>query len=140
MSKRNKLGKVHPPRQAILARHESFSGPLPAPVDLEHYEKVLPGAAERIISMAERQSAHRQNLETKVINSEISNSKTGLYFGFAIGIGGFIVVGYCASFGYQILAGIIAALDIGSLVGVFVYGSEKRKKERIEKEHIVSME
>jgi uncharacterized membrane protein len=44
-----------------------FSGPLPHPEDLAKYEQVLPGAADRIIRMAEQQAAHRQNLERAVI-------------------------------------------------------------------------
>ena len=48
--------------EAILAAVEisRFSGPLPHPEDLAKYEQVLPGAADRIISMAEQQAAHRQ--------------------------------------------------------------------------------
>jgi len=32
---------------------QSFSGPLPTPAILEQYDHLLPGAAERILSMAE---------------------------------------------------------------------------------------
>jgi uncharacterized membrane protein len=39
----------------------SRSVPLPHPSELEHYENILPGAAARIIAMAENQSKHRQN-------------------------------------------------------------------------------
>ena len=122
-----------------ITQHEtvSFSGPLPPPSHLELYEKILPGAAERILKMAEEQSAHRRSLETKVIHAGIASSNKGLIFGFIIGISGFVVVGYCASLGYQILAGVIGALDLASLVGVFVYGSNQQKMERIEKEHAV---
>jgi uncharacterized membrane protein len=35
------------------------SGPIPAPEILKAYDIVLPGLAERIVSMAEAQSAHR---------------------------------------------------------------------------------
>ena len=112
----------------------SFSGPLPHPNDLEKYENIVPGSAEKIIKLAENQSIHRQNLEKKVINSGIKNSNKGLNFGLIIGISGFIVVAYCAYLKLQVLAGIIAAIDLGSLVGVFVYGSIQRKNERLLKE------
>jgi hypothetical protein len=36
-----------------------FSGPLPGPQTLQGYEQILPGAAERIMALAERQAAHR---------------------------------------------------------------------------------
>lgn len=38
-------------------------GPLPAPEDLRRYDLVSPGAAERIIRMAEEESGHRRRLE-----------------------------------------------------------------------------
>lgn len=38
------------------------SGPLPDPATLEQYEQLVPGAAQRIIAMAEREQAHRHQL------------------------------------------------------------------------------
>ena len=43
-----------------------FSGPIPPPNIIEGYEKIVPGSADRIISMAERQSEHRQKMEQKM--------------------------------------------------------------------------
>jgi uncharacterized membrane protein len=47
--------------EATFAQH--FRGPLPPPELLEHYEKVLPGGAERIFRMAENEQEHRHALE-----------------------------------------------------------------------------
>ena len=47
----------------------AYSGPLPSPEALEKYNQVLPGAAERILAMAENQGKHRQDIERKVIES-----------------------------------------------------------------------
>lgn len=52
-----------------------FSGPLPHPEDLAKYEQILPGAADRLIRMAEQQAAHRQNLEKAVIFSNLTMQK-----------------------------------------------------------------
>lgn len=124
-------------RAVVQTQSIAFSGPIPPPAHLEQYERILPGAAERILKMAEEQSAHRRSLETKVIDSGVISSNRGLWFGFIIGLAGFSIVGYSAYLGYEALAGIIAALDLGSLVGVFVYGSRQRKQERLEKEQAV---
>ena len=125
--------------RAAIVEHQSvsFSGPLPPPNHLEQYERILPGAAERILKMAEDQSLHRRSLEAKVIHSGVTDSKRGLWFGLIMGLSCFGLVGFCASLGLQLLAGIIAALDLGSLVGVFVYGSRQKKAERVEKERAV---
>ncbi len=87
--------------------------------------------------MAEEQADHRRGLETQVIQSGIKDSRKGLWFGFLIGVTGFGVVAYCAYLRFQVLAAIIATLDLGSLVGVFIYGSRKRSTERLEKEKAV---
>ncbi|PIQ30327.1 MAG: hypothetical protein COS35_13425 [Zetaproteobacteria bacterium CG02_land_8_20_14_3_00_50_9] len=39
------------------------SGPLPAPEDFAKYENILPGAAERILSMAENEARHRHTID-----------------------------------------------------------------------------
>ena len=52
-----------------VARVETFQGPIPPPSVLEAYEKILPGAAERILKMAENQSTHRQEIEKIVVRS-----------------------------------------------------------------------
>jgi uncharacterized membrane protein len=46
--------------------------PVPPPQTLEHYERVLPGAAERIVRMAEEDLRHRRELEHKTRAAEIA--------------------------------------------------------------------
>ena len=38
----------------ITAQQTSFSGPIPHPETLKGYNEIVPGAAERILAMAER--------------------------------------------------------------------------------------
>lgn len=40
-----------------------YSGPLPPATELVKYNEACPGAAERIIAMAENQAKHRQEME-----------------------------------------------------------------------------
>lgn len=44
-----------------VMRSEIYSGPIPPPEAFEKYEKVLPGAADRIMKMTERQQEHRMS-------------------------------------------------------------------------------
>lgn len=80
----------------VYSKSEYFNGPLPHPEILKKYEETLPGAANRIIRMAERQSQHRQQLEARVINSNISHEKIGMYLAFLIttslATGGFYLI------------------------------------------------
>jgi len=65
---------------------EKFSGPLPHPNHLAAYEQTLPGAADRILTMAEKQQNHRMNLENQVIPSEVQINKRGQWFAFIMGL------------------------------------------------------
>jgi uncharacterized membrane protein len=48
---------------SLLNSISQFVGPIPPPDLLKKYEDALDGAADRIIKMAEKQSAHRQWME-----------------------------------------------------------------------------
>lgn len=57
-----------------------FSGPIPPPNMIKGYEAILPGAADRIITMAEKQSSHRQEMERKIISADSRDSLLGILF------------------------------------------------------------
>ncbi|MFC1613490.1 DUF2335 domain-containing protein [Patescibacteria group bacterium] len=133
MSKNNKIQNDSNNKPAIVSQSVHFSGPLPHPDILRKFDEVYPGAAKIIIDMAKEQSGHRQILEKDVINSDIKNSRLGLWFGFIIAITGLILGVVLIYFG-NIGSGLfISGGTIVSLVGTFVYGSQGRRKEREEK-------
>lgn len=68
----------------LVQGHVSFAGPLPHPTILENYDRIMPGAAERILGMAERQSTHRQEIEKDVIRSEVFKARVGTVLGFVL--------------------------------------------------------
>jgi uncharacterized membrane protein len=49
------------------------SGPLPPPSELQEFEKISPGAAARIIEMAEREQAHRHRMEELSTQADIEH-------------------------------------------------------------------
>ena len=74
----------------IVARHTLLhQGPLPLPAVLKQYDDIVPGAAERIMRMAEHQAQHRQDLEARVIRTDNLKSLLGMIFGFVIALVGF---------------------------------------------------
>jgi len=86
-----------------------FSGPLPPPSTLAAYDRVHPGAANRIIEMAEQRASHRESMERLIADSSTKNERIGMWFAFMLtgalmGIGGLLVakgkdtVGYLAVF------------------------------------------
>lgn len=104
-----------------------FSGPLPPPQILADYNRIVPGSGNRIIAMAEKQAEHRRRLETQVISSDITNSRVGLVCGLLIGL---VAATIIAIYGNPQAGVGMGLVTLASLVGVFVYGSRLRFKER----------
>ena len=106
----------------------TYSGPLPPAEAFEKYEAVCPGAADRIIAMAERQAAHRQEIEKTVVNSGSRNSQMGiisaLILAIAVLIGGVV----CILMNHDWAGAVIVGIDIVGLCGVFVYGTKIRQQ------------
>lgn len=55
-----------------------FMGPIPPPNILNEYEQLLPGAANRILEMAENQVRHRHEIENKQIHIEMSQNQSNI--------------------------------------------------------------
>ena len=73
----------------LLAERRRWSGPIPSPEHLEGYESVLPGLADRIVSMWEQQQAHRVRMESsgleidrRIVIADIIQSYSGTAFSF----------------------------------------------------------
>ena len=113
--------------QTTYAFHE---GPLPSPEVLAKYDDIVAGAAERIITMAEMQARHRQELEKIVVKSGARDSLLGLIFALIIGLATIIGGTYVAVGGHPTEGTILGGVGLASLVGVFVYGSRQRRAER----------
>ena len=116
---------------AIIQR--KYSGPIPPPSSLRGYEEVLPGSADRILSMAERQSQHRQDMEKKMVNSESRDSLLGILFAFAL-CSGFLVTAIVTVVmvpegAGAVSAAVIGASGIGTIIGTFIKSTRISKKD-----------
>jgi len=65
MSSNNRVGRNLPQVGVQRTIAHFSSGPLPPPDDLQRYNAILPGAAERILAMAEKQLEARLLIETE---------------------------------------------------------------------------
>lgn len=108
----------------------SFSGPLPHPDILAQYNHAVPNGAERIIVMAEKQSEHRMALETQALTADIWRSYAGVGAGLLVAVL-FLVASYdLIHDGHEWAGATVGGIDIASLVGVFVFGTISRRRER----------
>jgi uncharacterized membrane protein len=120
-------------RQEVAATYHR--GPLPDPVDFSEYEKICPGAADRIIKMAENQSAHRQKIEQSIVSIQNRNSLIGIIFAFIIGMtvisGGIYIVINGQTTGKVIAGTLFSGAGLAGLVGAFIYGTSFKNKQKI---------
>ena len=137
---------------AIVGRHEeisvvrstSWSGPLPPPSDFQQYEETLPGAANRILEIVERQQNHQHSQERivleqagiildigrKAATSDSRRAYLGILSGLTISIltiGGSI---YLIANGQEWAGLTLAGINLTGLFGVFVYGARARRANR----------
>lgn len=125
--------KQPPPTTQFSAQMAFHSGPIPPPEILEKYDQVLLGGAERIMAMAENQSAHRQKLEEKYLTAEARNSLLGIIFALFLGVTGLAASGICIYVGQGWPGAALGGATLVSLVGTFIYGTRQRRIEREQK-------
>ena len=119
-----------PAEEVVQVTHqrsiEVSSGPLPPPSFFRAYEDTLPGAAHRILTMAEKQQGHRHVQQSVRLASDASREARGQWMAFAIVmvalVGGFSLVMFGRS-----IEGVATALGaIGGIVGLFMRSRRKR--------------
>jgi uncharacterized membrane protein len=106
--------------RAIQLVTTRFSGPLPPPAVLQAYDDMSPGLADRIVAMAEREQEHRHNLEDRAFNEDSKLGKRGQILAFIIAFAGLVAAVILGLTGQPVVAGIIASLDLVTLVTVFL--------------------
>jgi uncharacterized membrane protein len=100
--------------QILAVVQEAFTGPMPHPRHLAEYEETLPGCAERIMRMAEKEQDARHSVSAELVEIEKRNTKRGMWFGFIIA--GLLVAGAvtCAAIGQTTVAvALVAAAAVG---------------------------
>lgn len=80
IKKQKPIAKVEEPPlvQVKTEMVEEYSGLIPHPRIVEGYEKICPGAADRILKMAEEELVHKRELEKKEEDSIIECRKLDL--------------------------------------------------------------
>ena len=111
----------------------SFAGPLPPPVVLEHFERILPGAANRILAYAEDQLRHRRLIETRLLQAKTRAMSRGQWLGFTVVLVGMGIGAWLVRNGYGIygFGSILAPLT--ATAALFVLSRRRQGRERAEK-------
>jgi len=112
-----------------MSQSMTFQGPIPPPEILRQYNDIIPDGADRILKMAEAQSAHRIELEAIVIKGDDRRADRGLTTGFTVCVLVLVLSFIIVMYGHDAAGTVLGTLDIASLVGIFVYGRRVKKKE-----------
>lgn len=113
---------------AQFSRTEQFQGPFPHPQTLEQYNKVLPGAAERIFSLTENEQSHRHEIQKTAVAGSISRDRRGQWMGYTITIAVLAIAVFFAYRGNTAFAGALITVDLVALAAIFVSGKSKSSK------------
>jgi len=95
---RHRLPTPNNPQQLVKMQAQStrFQGPIPPPEILRQYAEVVPELPRIIVGEYQKQSAHRQKLESQLLESNIRKETRGQWISFAFGgatlIGGFLLI------------------------------------------------
>ncbi|WP_188512639.1 DUF2335 domain-containing protein [Blastomonas aquatica] len=108
---------------------ERFSGPIAHPRHLKEYEAICPGAADRIISMAEGNLAHAQDIQTLAIQADIDDAKAGRLYGFLALMALIIAAGVSAFLGNELMASAFLGAGVLGVVGQLIKGRGSNEKE-----------
>ena len=88
------------------------SAPLPEPVELEHYERVVPGAADGIITVAGGRAAHIQHLQSRQMQLVGRLASRLMVLGTVVVLVGLAAASYLAFLGHSALSATVGIADI----------------------------
>jgi len=114
---------------SLSIKTNHFSGPLPPPDLLKHYDEIQNGFAERIIKMAEQDAEHTRDMQRRILEAKKSEVSLGQIFGFLIGVIALICGTVAAINDQPVVGALIGSGGVLGLVSIFIYGRAKEEKE-----------
>ena len=119
---------TNPQTQLLQTQVTTSSSPVPPAELLAGYNQAIPNGAERLFSLVEKQSDHRQRMEDRAIDWQIEANKRGQIFALLLavifgGLGGTLGI-----MGHDWLAGGIFTTTIGGLAYTFISGQRYQQR------------
>lgn len=127
MSNRNKPKVTQPPNVSV-SHSQFYQGPLPPAQQLQQYEQIQPGFAERVLVLTEGEAEHRRQLETEILKVSKWATIRGQVFGFVSVLVLSLVCTYALYLGHSAAASAIAAATLVSMGGAYLINRQVEKK------------
>lgn len=127
-----KLGELSPEptkEEVTQVVHEvvaSFQGPLPPPSILRGYDEIVPGAADRIVAMAEREQAHRHSWEQRALRADHWYSMLGMLAGWTTAMALAVGAAVAAAVGEPAVGVALAAASATGMVWKLIQGRSEK--------------
>jgi uncharacterized membrane protein len=71
----------------VVSWQAEVNAVLPSPQAIEAYERSIKNAGERLLRLVESESAHRHELERKIVSSDVFRANLGLIAGVLMAVG-----------------------------------------------------
>ena len=95
------------------------------PQFLDAYESTLPGAADRILSLTEREARHRHEMVSQLVSAEVHQTTWVPRYILTLAL----VTMVFAVVALLVAGTLIAVLDLGGVAGSYLYGIWKSARE-----------
>lgn len=112
---------------SLMQKAELYMGPLPAPDAFKQYEEALKGAANRILTMAEKEQSHQHKIREDRLSGTIKDAgdrrkieTRGQWFAITFGLALVAAGFYLALIGYKTVPSIIFSSTIVGVTAVFI--------------------
>ncbi|WP_158601719.1 DUF2335 domain-containing protein [Solilutibacter pythonis] len=122
-------------QQAQSAQHQvayqesSWAGPLPPPAVLAQFEQAVPGAAERILKMAEDEGEHARRIQASAYHGAARAQLLGQVFALMVALGGLASATVLALHDHDWVAGIVASTTVTTVVAAFLQARRAAKQK-----------
>lgn len=109
-----------PPTKVVVQHQEHWSGPLPSPDRLAQFNEVVPGAAERILAMAELEATHRREMERDALEADARIHRFGQVSAFTVALACIAAAVWLAMHGHDWVAGVLGGTTLTTVVLAFL--------------------
>jgi uncharacterized membrane protein len=116
--------------QQLRIEGQIRTGPIPSPDEIAEYERILPGCADRLVKMAEKEQAHRHKTETRGQTHRMGITFVGQLFAFLIGIAGIAGGVYLVKSDKPITGFGVFFTSLAAIMGVFFYGRSRKAEKQ----------
>ena len=108
---------------------EQYSGIVPHPSIVRQWEQIMPGSADRVLTMSEEHHSGRIEMEKTMVKHLVNRERLGMYLYFVIAmtmiIGGIII----SLQGFSTVGLVALGAPIATLAGAFIFNRSQGRQD-----------